>query len=299
MTESLKALQRKLDERLPRLKDFLALTRADKPIGIYLLLWPTLSALWIAAEGWPGWHLFIVFSLGTLLTRSAGCIVNDLADRKFDVSVQRTEGRPLVTGRVDSMEAIMLGIGLLFICLLLVLTTNLYTVALSVVAVIVAMIYPFMKRVTYLPQAILGIAFSMGIPMAFSAVNNEVANVAWILLIANLLLVVAYDTQYAMVDRDDDIKLGIKSTAILFADLDKAMIGVLQVSFIITMLLIPRSVELGAWYYLGLSVAAGLLVYQQYLIRDRSREGCFNAFLNNHWVGFAVFLGIIVHYVSN
>ena len=299
MTERLKVLQRKLDERLPRLNDFLALTRLDKPIGIYLLLWPTLSALWIAAEGWPGWHLLIVFSLGTLLTRSAGCIVNDLADQKFDVAVQRTKGRPLVTGRVDSTEAMILAISLLFVCLLLVLTTNLYTVLLSVVAVIVATIYPFMKRVTYLPQAVLGIAFSMGIPMAFSAVNNEVANVAWILLIANLLLVVAYDTQYAMVDRDDDIRLGIKSTAILFADLDKAMIGVLQVSFLVTMLLIPRSVDLGLWYYLGLCVAGGLLIYQQYLIRDRTRDGCFAAFLNNHWVGMAVFAGIVVHYLSN
>lgn len=294
------SLKERIYQRFPRLIDFVQLTRFDKPIGTYLLLWPTLSALWIAAEGWPGWHLFLVFSLGTLLTRSAGCIANDLTDMRFDGMVKRTNQRPLVTGRITPPEAILFGAFLLFFCLLLVLTTNLLTVMLSFAAVAVAVIYPFMKRVTYLPQAVLGIAFSMGIPMAFAAVNNEIANAAWLLLIANLLWVMAYDTEYAMVDRDDDLRLGIKSTAILFADLDKVMVGILQISFLVTMLLVPRIVpDLSIFYFAGLGGAASLFIYQQYLIRNRSRDGCFEAFLNNHWAGFSVFLGIFVHYLLN
>ena len=285
-----------INTRFPRLKYLVSLTRFDRPIGTYLLLWPTLTALWIASEGWPGWHLLLVFVLGTVLTRSAGCIINDLADMKFDGKVKRTQERPLISGKVDPLEALLLAGGIAFVALLLVLTTNLYTVYLSVFAVIIAVIYPFMKRYTYLPQAFLGIAFSWGIPMAFTAVNNEIANVAWLLLIANLLWVVAYDTQYAMVDRDDDIRLGIKSTAILFAELDRPMIAILQVSFLITLLLIPRSVELSVYYYFGLCGATGLFIYQHYLTWNRSREGCFEAFLNNHWVGLSVFLGIVLHY---
>jgi 4-hydroxybenzoate polyprenyltransferase len=285
-----------INAHFPRLKNFVSLTRFDRPIGIYLLLWPTLTALWIAAEGWPGWHLLLVFVLGTVLTRSAGCILNDLADIKFDGQVKRTQDRPLVSGRMDPLEALFLAAGIAFVSLLLVLTTNIFTVYMSVFAVIIAMIYPFMKRYTYLPQAFLGVAFSWGIPMTFTAVNNEIANVAWLLLIANLLWVVAYDTEYAMVDRDDDIRLGIKSTAILFADLDKPMIAILQISFLVTLLLIPRSVELSVYYYFGICGAAGLFIYQHYLIWNRSREGCFEAFLNNHWVGLSIFLGIVVHY---
>ncbi len=281
------------------MKQFVSLTRFDRPIGIYLLLWPTLTALWIAAEGWPGWHLLLVFALGTVLTRSAGCIINDLADMKFDGSVKRTQDRPLIVGKVAPLEALLLAGSIAFFALLLVLTTNIYTVYMSVFAVIIAVIYPFMKRYTYLPQAFLGIAFSWGIPMTFTAVSNEIANVAWLLLIANLLWVVAYDTQYAMVDRDDDIKLGLKSTAILFAELDRSMIAILQVSFVATLLLVTRSVELSVYYYLGLSGAIGLFIYQHYLTWNRSREGCFKAFLNNHWVGFSVFLGIVAHYSLN
>ena len=281
------------------MKQFVSLTRFDRPIGIYLLLWPTLTALWIAAEGWPGWHLLLVFALGTVLTRSAGCIINDLADMKFDGSVKRTQDRPLISGKVAPLEALLLAGSIAFFALLLVLTTNIYTVYMSVFAVIIAVIYPFMKRYTYLPQAFLGIAFSWGIPMTFTAVSNEIANVAWLLLIANLLWVVAYDTQYAMVDRDDDIKLGLKSTAILFAELDRSMIAILQVSFVATLLLVTRSVELSVYYYLGLSGAIGLFIYQHYLTWTRSREGCFKAFLNNHWVGFSVFLGIVAHYSLN
>ena len=299
MTRALRQFLPDLDRRYPRLKHFAVLARLDKPIGTLLLLWPTLSALWLAAEGWPGWHLFLVFSLGTLLARSAGCIVNDLADIRFDARVKRTRDRPLVTGKVGRGQAIRLAGALWFVCLLLVLTTNGYTLLLSGVAVMVALIYPFMKRYTYLPQAVLGIAFSMGIPMAFAAVNNEISNIAWLLLIANVLWVVAYDTEYAMVDRDDDIRLGIKSTAILFADQDRAMIAILQISALVTLLLIPRSIELAGWYYLGLCGAAALFIYQHYLIRHRTREGCFAAFLNNHWVGLSLFAGIALHYAFN
>jgi 4-hydroxybenzoate polyprenyltransferase len=218
---------------------------------------------------------------------------------RFDGQVKRTQDRPLVTGKVDPLEALLLAGLILFVALLLVLTTNIFTVALSVPAVLIAAAYPFMKRHTYLPQAILGVAFSWGILMAFTAVSNEIANVAWLLLIANLLWVVAYDTQYAMVDRDDDVRLGIKSTAILFADLDRPMIAILQIAFLTTMLLIPRSIDLSLPYYLGLAVAAALFIYQQYLIRNRSREGCFEAFLNNHWVGLGIFTGVVVHYALN
>jgi 4-hydroxybenzoate polyprenyltransferase len=299
VTPRLKQLKTSINNRFPQLKQFVSLTRFDRPIGIYLLLWPTLTALWIAAEGWPGWHLLLVFALGTVLTRSAGCIINDLADMKFDGSVKRTQDRPLIVGKVAPLEALLLAGSIAFFALLLVLTTNIYTVYMSVFAVIIAVIYPFMKRYTYLPQAFLGIAFSWGIPMTFTAVSNEIANVAWLLLIANLLWVVAYDTQYAMVDRDDDIKLGLKSTAILFAELDRSMIAILQVSFVATLLLVTRSVELSVYYYLGLSGAIGLFIYQHYLTWNRSREGCFKAFLNNHWVGFSVFLGIVAHYSLN
>ncbi len=296
MTHALHRFYRELNDRFPRLKHFVEVTRFDRPIGTLLLLWPTLTALWLAAEGWPGWHLLIVFSLGTLLTRSAGCIVNDYVDQGFDGSVERTKNRPLATGKIDGTEALLLTGIIGFLCLLLVLTTNWYTVGLSFVAVIVATIYPLMKRYTYLPQAVLGIAFSMGILMAFTAVSNEISNVAWLLLIGNLIWVVAYDTEYAMVDRDDDIRLGLKSSAILFADLDRHMIGILQIAFLFILLLIPKSTGLGLSYYAGLAVAAGLLTYQQYLIYQRSREGCFKAFLNNHWVGFSIFTGVVIHY---
>jgi len=264
-----------------------------------LLLWPTLTALWIASEGWPGWHLLLVFALGTVLTRSAGCIINDLVDKKFDGKVKRTQARPLILGKVAPLEALLLAGSITFGALLLVLTTNIYTVYMSVFAVIIAVIYPFMKRYTYIPQAFLGIAFSWGIPMTFTAVSNEIANVAWLLLIANLLWVVAYDTQYAMVDRDDDMKLGLKSTAILFAELDKSMIAILQISYLATLFLVTRSVEFSIYYYLGLIGAAGLFIYQHYRTWNRDREGCFKAFLNNHWVGLSVFLGVLAHYLLN
>lgn len=282
--------------RFPKLPHFVALSRLNKPIGIYLLLWPTLWALWIASAGSPGWHLLFVFVIGTVLTRSAGCIVNDIADRNFDGQVERTLSRPLVTGQITVPEAfIFLGI-LMFCALILVLSTNMLTLGIAFIATAIAAIYPFMKRYTYLPQVILGIAFSCGIPMAFAATRSEVPQVAWLLMIANLVWTVAYDTEYAMVDREDDIRLGLKSSAILFAEMDKLAIGALQIVFLGTLLLIAKS-ELLTWpFYVAFSVATGLILYQQYLIRDRQRDECFDAFLNNHWIGLSVFLGLLGHY---
>jgi len=283
--------------RYPAVKDYASLCRIDRPIGIMLLLWPSLSALWIAAGGWPGWHLFLVFLVGVVLTRSAGCVVNDIADRGFDRHVKRTQARPLAQGTIPIENALLFG-GLLFLgAFVLVLSTNLMTVALSFVALLIAAVYPFMKRYTHLPQVVLGMAFSMGIPMAFTAVNETVPVYAWVLVIANLLWTVAYDTVYAMVDRDDDIRLGIRSSAILFGDLDKLMIALLQLLTLGCLLLLPKHTSLGLAFYAGLAVAAALFCYQQYLIQHRERDQCFAAFLNNHWVGAALFSGIALDYL--
>lgn len=286
--------------RYPLAADFIRLARLDKPIGTYLLLWPTLAALWIAADGYPGWHLLLVFALGTLFARSAGCVVNDLADRNFDGEVARTKDRPLATGRITPAQAWLFTAALLLPALLLVLTTNQTTALMSVPAAVIAAIYPLMKRYIYLPQAVLGVAFSWGILMAFTATQNTLPTVAWLLLLANLLWVVAYDTQYAMVDREDDLRLGLKSTAILFADLDRLMIGILQAAWLGALLLAALSAQLlSYWYYAGLGAAALCLIYQQYLIRHRERADCFRAFLNNHWAGLAVFVGVVLHYAAN
>jgi 4-hydroxybenzoate polyprenyltransferase len=288
-----------LTHRFPRLPYFLSIARLDRPIGIYLLLWPTLWALWIAAEGFAGWHLFLVFTLGTILTRSAGCIINDLADRNFDGQVKRTRGRPLVSGQVTVGDAFWFLGGLILTALLLVLSTNLYTVLLAIFGAVVATIYPFMKRYTYLPQVILGVAFSCGIPMAFTATGETIPKVAWLLIIANLIWTVAYDTEYAMVDRDDDIRLGLKSSAILFGDLDKLIIGILQLVFLGTLLLAAKEAMFTWPFYVGFTAATALIIYQQVLIRNREREQCFAAFLNNHWVGLSIFVGIFTHYWIN
>ena len=273
------------------------LARLDKPIGIYLLLWPTLWALWFAAEGWPGWHLLLVFSLGVFLTRSAGCVMNDVADRNFDGHVKRTQSRPLVTGALSLREALIFMEGMLALAFLLVLTTNLMTVLLSFGAVAIAGVYPFMKRYTYMPQAVLGAAFAWGIPMAFAAATGTLPQLAWVFFIAAVIWTVAYDTQYAMVDRDDDIRLGLKSSAILFGDLDLIMIGALQVSFLGCMLLAGQLTTLSWPYYAGLVGAAALFAYQYTLTRSRSRDGCFAAFLNNHWAGAAIFMGTAAHFL--
>ncbi len=283
-------------QHYPKIRHFVVLARLNNPIGIYLLLWPTLWGLWFAAEGFPGWHLFIVFTLGTVLTRSAGCIINDIADRKFDLLVKRTKNRPLATGDLALFEAVAFMTILLFISLILVLTTNWLTVGLAGIAAGIAAIYPYTKRFTHMPQVVLGVAFSFGIPMAFAATLDTVPNIAWLLLAANVVWTVAYDTQYAMVDRDDDLRIGLKSTAILFADMDKLMIGLLQILFIFTMLLLVRLVDLSWPYYLGLAVTSALFLYQQVLIRDRERLNCLRAFRSNHWAGLSIFTGVLFHF---
>jgi len=292
----LKNISQRVTIEYPKAQHFIALARLNKPIGIYLLLWPTLWGLWFAAEGFPGWHLFLVFTLGTILMRSAGCVINDIADRDFDLKVKRTANRPLVLKLVSVNEAIIFLVVLILLAILLVLTTNLLTILLAITAAAVAAVYPLMKRYTYLPQVVLGVAFSFSIPMAFAATTGEIPKLAWLLATANIVWTVAYDTAYAMVDRDDDLILGLKSTAILFADMDKLMIGILQLMFIGFMTMAIRLTELGWPYLLGLVVASALLVYQQYLLKDRIREKCFEAFLNNHWVGLSIFIGVTAHY---
>ena len=274
----------------------LQLIRFDKPIGTLLLLWPTLWALWIAAAGVPDWDLLLIFCLGTFLMRSAGCVVNDLADRHWDGEVNRTQGRPLVTGSVTLREARLLFVALLAVAFVLVLFTNPLTVKLSFGAVALASTYPFMKRYTHLPQVVLGAAFSWSIPMAFAAQTGELPAGLWLLYLGNLLWTMAYDTKYAMVDRDDDLVVGIKSTAILFGDRDRLIIGLLQLSFIGLMIMAGVNFNLGTFYYLGLVAAAGLCVYHQYLIRERDPTACFQAFLHNNWVGVVIFAGLLLDF---
>ncbi|MDC1239292.1 4-hydroxybenzoate octaprenyltransferase [Pseudomonadales bacterium] len=278
----------------PKFKALLAVARLDKPVGTLLLLWPTLAALWIAAEGWPGWHLLLVFVLGTFLTRSAGCVVNDIADRKFDPFVERTQDRPLAQG-VITVRAALLWMGVLLgLAAILVLTTNVLTIMLAAVGACFAGLYPFMKRITHLPQLVLGLAFSMGIPMAFTAVTGALSEAAGLLFLANLVWVVAYDTEYAMVDRAEDLLIGVKSTAILFGDLDRFIIGVLQALFVLVLWQVGGHLDFSAVYQGLLAVIAGLLCYQQFLIRDQSREGSFAAFKNNQWVGGTFFLAVLI-----
>ena len=280
-----------------KLEIYIRLTRLDKPIGALLLLWPTLWALWLASNGFPSIHLFLVFTLGVFLTRSAGCVLNDLADKDYDSYVSRTQFRPIATGEIKQKEALIVTVVLLFIALLLVLTTNKYTIYLSLVALPLAIIYPFMKRYTYLPQFFLGLAFSWGIPMVFAAQGNSIPNIAWLLFIANILWVVVYDTIYAMVDRDDDIKIGIKSTAILFADADKMFLAILQAMFLVVLITIGIQISAKLIYYWFLVPSTLFMVYHQYLIRDRTPEKCFCAFINNNWLGASIFGGFLFNYL--
>lgn len=273
---------------------FILLTRANKPIGTYLLLWPTLSALWLAAGGWPDWHLIFIFSLGTWMMRSAGCCINDFADSNIDGSVKRTEGRAIVTGQVTRKEALICFVVLCLLSAVLLMFMNSMTRWMSLGAVALTGIYPFMKRYTHLPQVVLGMAFSWGILMAFTAQTGTLPAIAWVLYVANCLWTVAYDTQYAMVDREYDLQIGVKSTAILFGDADRVMIGILQGMFVLALLLVGRSMSLSLWYYLGVLAACGLLIYQQWLIKERQPDACFAAFLNNHWVGLVVFAGVVL-----
>lgn len=273
------------------------ITRADRPIGTYLLLWPTYWALWIAGDGFPTLHWLVVFTLGVFVMRSAGCVINDWADRKVDGQVKRTEKRPLVTGLLTPNDALSLFGLLLGIALGLVLTLSWFTIQLSVVAVLLAASYPFMKRYTQLPQVVLGAAFSWGMIMAFAETMGEIPPVAWLLFSANLLWTVAYDTMYAMVDRDDDLNIDVKSTAILFGRHDKRIILLLQLATLGLLMSVGEILAFGWPYQLSLVAAAGFFCYQQILIVNREREKCFQAFLNNHFVGLVVFIGIAMEYL--
>lgn len=280
----------------PRAWDFVQLTRMDKPIGIYLLLWPTLWALWIAAEGVPSAKNLVIFVAGVILMRAAGCVINDYADRNFDGHVSRTKARPLASGRVSAREALILFAVLIALSFALVLLTNATTVWLSFGALAVAALYPFMKRYTYYPQVVLGTAFSWGMPMAFTAETGELPAAAWLLLLANVIWTVAYDTYYAMADREDDLKIGVKSTAILFGDADRVIILGLQGLALLCLLLAGARFELGLYFYLGLAVAAACFAWQFHMTRGREPQICFRAFLHNHWAGLAIFIGIVLDY---
>lgn len=273
------------------------ITRMDKPIGIYLLLWPTFWALWIAADGFPNLHLLFVFSMGVFIMRSAGCVINDFADRKVDGKVKRTSNRPLVSGSMTSVQALSLFAFLIGGAIALVFTLSLYTILLSVVALLLAASYPFMKRYTQLPQVVLGAAFSWGMIMAFAELQGEIPLVAWLLFIANLMWTVAYDTMYAMVDRDDDVKIGVKSTAILFGQYDKRIVGFLQLFTLALLFTVGEILAFGWPYQLALVCSAALFSYQQMLIVNRERDNCFKAFLNNHWVGLIIFIGVYIEYI--
>jgi len=281
-----------------KIRALLQLMRFDKPIGTLLLLWPTLCALWIAAQGVPETRLLFIFVLGTFLTRSAGCVINDIADRHMDGAVARTNARPLVTGAVSEKEALLLFTILMLLAFVLVLFTNTLTITLSFIAVLLAASYPFMKRFTHLPQVVLGAAFSWGIPMAFAAQSGELPAALWLFYLGNLLWTVAYDTQYAMVDREDDILIGIKSTAVLFAHHDRLAVAILQVLTLLALWVSGQQFGLG-WPYEGaLLVIAGLFLYHQFLMRQRDPTQCFKAFLHNNWVGLTLFAGVALHYAS-
>jgi 4-hydroxybenzoate polyprenyltransferase len=276
--------------------DYLALIRFDRPIGTYLLLWPTLWALWIAAEGTPDFKLLIIFSMGTFLMRSAGCAINDYADRHIDGQVKRTVNRPIATGKISPKSALLFSGALCLLAFLLVLFTNQKTVLLSFAGAALAACYPFMKRHTHFPQVFLGAAFSWGIPMAFAAQQNALPTTLWLIFLAVVLWTTVYDTFYAMVDRDDDITIGVKSTAVLFGEKDRLITALLQIIMMMVMVIVGSQFHLGPWYFAGLTGAALLLAYQQYLIRHRNPDDCLKAFLNNHWVGAIIFAGIFLHY---
>ena len=280
-----------------RLSLYYRLTRLDKPIGILLLLWPTLWAVWLASAGHPNLLILGIFVLGTVLMRSAGCVINDYADRNIDKHVQRTQARPITSGLVSPREALYLAAGLAIAALLLILPLNRLTLLLSIPAVFLAASYPFTKRFFAIPQAYLGIAFGFGIPMAYAAILGNVPTVAWILLLANVFWCIAYDTEYAMVDRDDDIHLGIHSSALLFGHYDVLAVMACYAMALVLMALVGLMAGLGLWYFLGLIAAEGIAAYHFLLIRGRQREHCFKAFLHNNWFGAAVFAGIVLDYL--
>ncbi len=275
---------------------YIELTRLNRPIGIYLLLWPTMWALWFAASGIPSLSVLFIFIAGVILMRSAGCVINDFADRKIDGHVKRTQDRPLPAGKVSSKETLILFGVICLSAFILVLFTNTLTIYLAFGGVFLAAIYPFMKRHTYLPQVFLGAAFAWSVPMAYTAETGELHKQAWLLYLITVLWTVAYDTMYAMVDRDDDIKVGVKSTAILFGKADRMVIAGIQTLVIAALCIVGNQASLGSFFFFSVVVAATLFVYQQHLIRNRDRDACFKAFLNNHWVGLAIFVGIALEY---
>ena len=280
-----------------KFKLYLNLIRWDRPAGWLLLLWPSLSALWVAAGGFPGWHLLLVFVAGTVLMRSAGCCVNDVADRDFDRHVKRTAQRPVTTGAVSVREALVLGAGLALLAFVLVLTTSRAAVLWSFAALAVALIYPFAKRFFAMPQAVLGVAFSFGIPMAFAAVQNQVPPLAWLLLAGNLFWVLAYDTEYAMVDRDDDLRIGMKTSAITLGSWDVRAILASYIIYLGIWCWALDTQRVSALFLMAIAVALGQVLWHYRLIKDRSREGCFAAFRANHWLGMTVFAGIVASYL--
>lgn len=279
-----------------RLSLYVQLMRLNRPIGIYLVLWPTLWALWLAAEGVPQWHVLLIFIAGAVVMRSAGCVINDIADRKVDGHVTRTQDRPLATGKLSTLEAVLLFMLLLLVALALVLMTNKLTITLSLGGVALAIIYPFMKRFTHLPQVVLGAAFAWAVPMAFAAEKGSLDSSIWLVYTAVVLWTVSYDTFYAMVDREDDLKIGVKSTAMLFGSMDRAMTTSLQLLVLTTLFMMKARFGLGNVYLASVFVVAGLFAYQQYLIKERLPKRCFRAFLHNNWVGMAIFVGIAGDY---
>ena len=279
-----------------RLEQYALLVRLHRPIGIYLLLWPTMISLWIAAQGWPDTQVLLVFIAGVVLMRSAGCAINDYADRDIDGSVARTKDRPLVSGKISEKEALMV-FAILSLCAFgLVLLMNKLTILMSLVGVVLAASYPFMKRYHFLPQVHLGAAFGWTVPMAFTAQANELTPVTWLLFLATVLWTTAYDTMYAMADREDDLKIGVKSTAILFGPLDRLIVGIIQAMLIMALLLIGQRAELSGFYYTGVVAASALALWQQFLIKDRDPALCFTAFLNNNWFGLVLFAGLVLDY---
>jgi 4-hydroxybenzoate polyprenyltransferase len=282
---------------LSSLMEYVRLTRLDKPVGIWLLLWPTLWALWIAGRGRPDERVFAIFLAGVVVMRSAGCAINDYADRRIDPKVARTRQRPLAAGRISGTEAIVLYVLLSLVALGLVLNLDPLTQKYSLAGAVLALVYPFLKRVTSLPQVWLGLAFSWSIPMAFTALTGGVPRVAWLLFIAAALWTVVYDTIYAMVDRVDDLRAGVRSTATLFGDADRVILGILQVLVVATLVLVGKNLGFGRWYAAGLACAALCFVWQQWMIRDRDPAGCFRAFVASHYFGLCVFAGIALDYL--
>jgi 4-hydroxybenzoate polyprenyltransferase len=279
-----------------KFKLYLDLIRWNRTAGWLLLLWPSLAALWVAEGGFPGWHLIAVFTLGTILMRSAGCCINDVADRDFDKHVKRTANRPVTSGRIGTREALAVGAVLALGAFGLVLTTNQATIAWSFAALAVTLVYPYAKRVVSMPQAVLGVAFSFGIPMAFAAVQGQVPLLAWGLLLGNLFWVLAYDTEYAMVDRDDDLRIGMKTSAITLGKLDVPAITGFYAAYLLIWAWLMDAHQQGPWFWLAWAVSVGQVAWHYVLIRHRTREGCFKAFRLNHWLGFSVFVGVVLSY---